>query len=69
MSRQADEKSTFSRFAIRILTLMVNPANATTGEAVDKLMTIPRNGIAKSASPNPTAERINAQMNKIATVI
>ena len=51
-----------------MLRLMVNPANATTGEAVDKLMTMPRNGMARSASPKPTAERMKAQMNKIAAV-
>src|SRR6266852_8392346 len=51
-----------------MLRLMVNPANATTGEAVDKLMTIPRNGMARSASPKPTAARMKAQRNKIAAV-
>src|SRR3989442_10387689 len=51
-----------------MLRLIVNPANATTGEAVDKLMTIPRNGMARSASPKPTAERMKAQRKRIGAV-
>src|SRR5438132_6196945 len=52
-----------------MLRLMVNPAKVTTGEAVDILMIILSNGMARSASPKPTAERMKAQRHNSAAVI
>src|SRR5215813_14532028 len=69
MSRRADGKSTVSRLTTSRLRLMVNPAKVTTGDAVEILMIILSKGMARSASPKPTAARMKAQRDNSTAVI